>query len=303
MENQNFIRREQCLICRSSTTTNVLTQEFADDALWKSITDLWPKAIKKDWEGVSFRVSFCPHCDLYFTESVPAEAFESRMLDRYEFTGRLPLRERTMGVEQYSRLAFECEKISSLLGKKPHDISVLEFGSGFGHWLLMAKAFNYETTGIEIYEDRIAYAVKNGLTIHRSLGDVKDESFDFIFSNQVFEHLVDPLFHLEAVVKKLKKGGIMQIGVPYGGTIKSILKHYNGTPDKVLGPIGHINGFTSKALRTLGEKAGLTLLSPAFMRRQYRKTMVKNRNLRYIYDIVLAQYKQNNSCYLYFQKP
>ncbi len=303
MQNDNFIHRKNCPICNSADLTTVLSQPFTDERLWKSIVNLWSTSDIKDWQDVTFDLSFCPSCEFYFTKYVPKMEFESRMLERYVKNGRLPERERTMELSHYSRLAFECEKVSSLLARKPNEISILEFGSGFGHWLLMAKAFNFQTAGVEIYEDRIAYAESNALTVHRSLTDVKDSSFDFIFSNQVFEHINEPLPLLTSVVTKLKKGGIMQIGVPQGNIIKKVVSTYTGTPHKVIGPIGHINGYTNHALIRIGEQAGLSLLPPSFIRRQFMKTMIKDKNLRYVYDILLASYKQRNSCYLYFQKP
>lgn len=303
MLNPNFIHRKSCPICGTTNVTSVLTQSFADELLWAHIKSLWNESRREDWIGVEFVLSYCPDCDFYFTKYVPSEAYESRMLQRFEKTGRTPIREGTMGVEHYSRLAFECERIASLIGKRPDEISVLEFGSGFGHWLLMAKAFNFMAVGVEIYEDRAVYAEKNALSICRSLNEVGDESQDFIFSNQVFEHLNEPLSILSAVVKKLKRGGMMQIGVPQGNIIPRVLSDYTGTPHKVIGPIGHINGFSNYSLVKLAKCAGLSLLPVSLIRKQYTKTMMKNRNLRYIYDIALAGYKQKKSCYLYFQKP
>lgn len=46
------------------------------------------------------------------------------------------------------------------------------------------------------------------------LESVEDESLDFIFSNHVFEHLVNPLGVLENWARKLKRGGIIAGVVP-----------------------------------------------------------------------------------------
>ena len=168
----------------------------------------------------------------------------------------------------------------------------------------MAKAFNFKASGIEIYEDRIAYAEKNGLTIHRSLDDVADASFDFIFSNQVFEHLNDPLSLLTPLVRKLRDDGMIQIGVPESGKIKKVISDYvqGGDIDKLMTPVGHINCFTHNALVKLGSMCGLKLVSPSHIRRRYFDVMIKNRDIKYAREILLAGYKQSNSCFLYFEK-
>lgn len=303
MKSENFVCRKNCPICESSELKPILSQPFSDEPLWQYITMFYKdSALKSDWEGGSFEINYCSACNFYFSKYPPTEKFEEQIIKRSEKVGRLPIREQKMGLQHYSRLAFECERISSLLQKIPNEISVLEFGSGFGHWLLMAKAFNYKTCGIEIHEDRVTYSESNSLKIYRSLNEVNDSSFDFIFSNQVFEHLNEPSPALKHLVTKLKTRGIIQIGVPEGNKIKKIIKTYDGTPNKLIGPIGHVNGFTNQALVALAQKSGLTLLTPAVLRKRYLKTMVQNRDLKYLREILLAGYKQRHSCYLYFEK-
>ena len=80
------------------------------------------------------------------------------------------------------------------------------------------------------------------------------------------------------------------------------MEKYDGTPHKLIGPIGHVNGFTNHALVNFAENAGLTLISPSFIRKRYFKTMIENRDLKYLREILLADYKQKHSSYLYFEK-
>jgi len=303
MLTKNFTDRKSCPLCGSTVLEILLTQPYTDPALWNFISNKYGStAIQSDWLETSFDIAHCTSCNFYFSKYTLTDEFYEKLTNFKIEANRGPEREMQMGVSHYSRFSFEAEKISVLRGGVPHSISVLEFGSGFGLWLLMAKAFTYKTTGIEIFTDRIAHSKKNGLEIYQSLGDVPDSGFDFIFSNQVFEHIADPLPILKILITKLKSGGIAQIGVPESGHIQKVINSYTGVPDKLIDPVGHINCFTNNALVTLVEKAGMKLLSPRKMRKKYLEALLRNKDLRYIREILLAGYKQKKSCTLYFEK-
>ncbi len=301
---ENFLVRTNCPIC-NGTTVDVFSEPYTNQILWEQIAVQYGETTTQhDWQGASFTISHCKTCDFYYTKEVPSDDFYEKIAERSVAKGLSPERERLMGSRHYGRLSFECERISSIVGRVPGEITVLEFGTGFGHWLLMAKAFNYQTVGVEIYEDRITYAEKNGLAIHRTIDAILDESVDFAFTNQVIEHLNDPLPLLQSVVRKVRRGGYVQIGVPNGNDITTVISQYKAGAkiNKLIGPIGHINSFTHKALVSLAHHAGLSLVSSRALMKSYLMTMFRDRDIKYLPEILLAHVRQHKSCYLYFKK-
>ena len=70
-----------------------------------------------------------------------------------------------------------------------------------------------------LYGDHYGIAADKALWGHYVVGEahdlpVEDESLDFIFSSHVFEHLANPLGHLELWRRKLKSGGRIVAVVP-----------------------------------------------------------------------------------------
>lgn len=144
---------------------------------------------------------------------------------------------------------------------------VLDYGMGLGHWLLAMRAFGAEAWGTDIDPLSAVVAAENGLRFEANLDDLPDGYFDFINSDQVFEHLPDPLRHLERITPKLSPGGILKLSTPGDERMPGKLSRLarGGYSDlgefqrdfDSLSPLCHINLFTARSLRALGEAAGL----------------------------------------------
>lgn len=303
MGNKNFLHREYCFICGSNKLETKLSQPLNDPPMWAYLQGSFKNNItQQDVQGVNFNIVCCPKCELYFVPDVPTDKFYEKLTHFQTKTDPvIPTKQHSQNIRFFANYGLEAEKIAVILNRKPHDIDVLEFGSGNGHWLLMAKAYGYNTKGVEIREERIAYAKNNCLSIVRSLEELKEQRFDYIRSDQVFEHLSDPLMYFRALTKYLKPGGFMWIQVPKGDKINKVLSSYNGTPDKSITPIGHINCFTHQALINLAASAGMVPIPAKKLQKIYLKAMWKNRDTKYIGEILKVIYKRK-TCALYLQK-
>lgn len=303
MKNQNFLHREHCLICDSDKLETKLSQPLNDPPMWAYLEESFKdNIVPQDVQGVNFDIIRCPTCELYFVADVQTDQFYEKLTHfRTKTSPAIPNRRNAQGIRFFSNYGLEAEKIAIMLNRKPSDIDVLEFGTGNGYWLLMAKAYGYNTKGVEIREERIVYAKNNSLSIVRSLEELGGQQFDFIRVDNVLEHLSDPLMYFHALTKHLKEGGIMFVVVPEGDKINKVLSSYNGTPDKSITPMGHINCFTHKALLALAKSAGMVPIPAIKLQKLYLKTMWKNRDTKYLGEILKMSYKQK-TCTLYFQR-
>jgi SAM-dependent methyltransferase len=152
------------------------------------------------------------------------------------------------------------QHIETWINKPFHERSILDFGSGWGFFLAVAKERNWKTYGLEPLPGSAVYArAKFGLDIITNTlreGLFPPESFDAITSFQVFEHLPFPERDIQSLYKVLRPGGILLIEVPNFETwTMPIMKgrHRHFTQD-------HLNFFSYRTLGEFLEKNGLQVV-------------------------------------------
>ncbi|MGB8365419.1 MAG: class I SAM-dependent methyltransferase [Rhizomicrobium sp.] len=210
--------------------------------------------------GATYELALCNSCRLLFQTQVPSGTLLSDIYDVWiPPTEQQDLRSRR-GTEQYRYLAFQVESMIRHFRRHPTDLNVLDFGCGWAEWASMARAFGCNVYGIELSVERKQFARSIGIPIldnpHHP-GVV----FDFINTEQVFEHLTRPLETLKELVSCLAPGGLIKISVPNGrGVLRRITA--GETFPMPVQPLEHINCFTAQSLYTFGCGAGLKLVTP-----------------------------------------
>jgi 2-polyprenyl-3-methyl-5-hydroxy-6-metoxy-1,4-benzoquinol methylase len=121
----------------------------------------------------------------------------------------------------FERIIFsEAQKILSNAKKLlPLATSLLDFGSGKGQFLWIAKESGWKVTGIETAAARADFATKfyqvKVIREFYSEGKIGDLPFDFITLNHVLEHLPHPVLLLKELLdSNLAKDGLVYIEVP-----------------------------------------------------------------------------------------
>ena len=119
--------------------------------------------------------------------------------------------------ERIARL--ECELALSLAGRR-----VLEIGSGFGLFVLAARAAGAQAWGVEpeapcCETARLIFAAAGApnTPLVRGAGEAlpfASESFDLVCSFQVLEHTADPARALAEALRITRPGGLLYIVVP-----------------------------------------------------------------------------------------
>jgi SAM-dependent methyltransferase len=163
----------------------------------------------------------------------------------------------------FSGLSKEIIRTVRHFGCLPSQLQFLDFGMGWGNWCRMAQACGCTVYGTELSQARIEYAQKMGVRVI-DYEEIAMLRFDFIHTEQVFEHLADPRATLAYLRGSLKTGGLLKIGVPDGGDIGQRLQKWDWQAPKTsrdslnpVAPLEHINCFDRASLLRLAEDLSL----------------------------------------------
>ncbi len=198
----------------------------------------------------------CAECGLIRTDPMPTEAelvaYYAREYRRdYQFAyGKTPPRThlRRTAREADARMSFIAPAL------KP-GARILDFGSGSGAFLSLAKKSGHEVLGIEPGEDFAAYARdKHGVeVIIAPWQDVQLTAgqFDVITASHVIEHLREPVSALRQLARWLSDDGSIYVAVPNAFAKRDqTFQHFH---------FAHVHTFTPQTLIWAGEAAGLEL--------------------------------------------
>lgn len=122
-----------------------------------------------------------------------------------------------------------------------------------------------EVCGFDLAESRMQFAQENGIVTNR-VEDLEDNSIDFINTEQVFEHLVNPFEVAESLSCKLRLGGFLKISVPAAGDLPRRLQVGNWNAPKYtrdslnpIAPLEHVNCWNRSSTQAMGERLSLKL--------------------------------------------
>ena len=187
-----------------------------------------------------------PRCTVEHLEAIYTVRDENELIDLYARIATPKV------IAEYHEKLAKIERIVPGKGR------LLDFACAAGYFFEQAGKRGWDAHGCDVgvWAGRAA-AVRGLKNMHvgelDSLG-FPDESFDVVYAAQVFEHLLNPMQDLTALLRVLKPGGLLYIDVPNYRTLPIML----GRDDFMLNePPQHINYFTPATLRKLLQDAGL----------------------------------------------
>ncbi len=291
-----FHPRPVCEICGCNDVRIVHTSPFDASPVWNFIDAYYEQRVpQKCLRDASFQVAWCPRCTfLWQVNILDGDGMcalyeewispEHSLAKKTEADGRL-----------YLRYAAEAELVSRLHRSPRSSLHVIDFGMGWGYWCLMARAFGYQVTGVELSEARKRYARDRGITTVDSIHDA--EPAEFINADQVLEHVPDPKQTMVDLASRLRPGGVLRVSVPDGRRMRKRLLRPGWRPAKdALHPLEHINCFNNRSLRRLGLACGLEVLPPQPLRLPAVGAVSVLRNL------IVPRFRRYFSTTLYFRK-
>jgi 2-polyprenyl-3-methyl-5-hydroxy-6-metoxy-1,4-benzoquinol methylase len=265
--NSNFIIRRTCPACASGKVGMIYQGPLDEPPISEYLKNFYTPTGRIELEylrGAFYTLYECQDCTLIFQREIPGDEFMERLYEYWiDPQISFDLRQQKSGLDYYAYYAQEIMQIISFLKKPVSDLAFFDFGMGWGKWALMAKAFGVDVFGSELSRPRIEYVKSNGLKVIE-WDAIPMYQFDFINTEQVFEHIGEPLKTLRHLKKALRPDGIIKISVPTANDIKRRLKIMDWKSPKgsknslnPVAPLEHINFYRRKSIVTMARAAGL----------------------------------------------
>jgi len=264
MSSPHFVVRNRCPACTSVSFKTIYASPFAEPPISGYLVDFYSPqgGIELEYlDGATYSLAECDSCGLIFQEEIPNDGLMERMYERW-IDPEIALAQHHTSLNYYSSYAREIMQIIAYCGQPPSALSFFDFGMGWGKWVLMAKAFGCNSIVSELSDFRIRFAQPNGIKVI-PWDEIPQHQFDFINTDQVFEHIptpLDTLFHLK---NALKDEGLLKISVPSDRKIRRTLaimdwgaaKNSKNSRNPVA-PLEHINFFPRKTIVNMLTIAG-----------------------------------------------
>jgi len=174
----------------------------------------------------------------------------------------------------------------------PAQINILEYGCGWGDFMTTARSENVSCLGIEIDPTKVAYCKQQGIEIYKNLDQIpKNRSFNILYSDQVVEHLPDPVGTMEKIKPWLTPDFVGFFSVPNYSDKRmkqSIANIQSGkTFDKDLITWDHLNYFSPSSVYGFLNQCGFEVFDI------YTNQIIAKKNLTT--TSCYFRYKQTNS--------
>ena len=214
----------------------------------------------KKLNGKYYKLLECLNCKLIFQEQIPDEKFSQELYEIY-IDKDDSLRKKDDYEKKYKKkLFYEMGLIKNIFKKKNEEISILDFGAGWGFWLNFFKKNNFDVYAFEISDTRIDFLKKNQI---KTISDIvnTDNKFDFIYSEETFEHISNPKETLISLSKMLKENGFIMLRFPSSFLFKLRLnKKYKPSTD-CAHPLEHINLLKKKSFEDMIKDSNLEIIN------------------------------------------
>jgi SAM-dependent methyltransferase len=269
MPSPYFITRDSCPVCGSSSASELYSAAFDKPPVRDYLDHLYAaqgEGVEYEYlAGDQFVVLGCSGCGLVYQRDVPADALMRRLYGRWIKPEKIFAidagKPRAGSVKEIKILFSYLRRTRTLSGQ----LSVYDYGMGWGIWLRSAQAAGCEVFGTELIDEKCAVAAAGGVRCIKE-EDLPGKTFDLINAESVLEHLRFPRETLKKLSAALRPGGLLRIVVPVIGMrrLRSRFTTFATAPSASrtdliapISPLEHVNCFCGNSLKKLTEDAGL----------------------------------------------
>lgn len=269
MNSQYFNKRCSCPGCKKTENASLFACKFTENPVKEYLKSFYaPQGFIEFHYLVEsyFAVRECNNCELIYQEYIPNDFLLTKLYD--EWIDPEIAFKKEMESDIHKRLLYSQEIITLInhFCEKPYRLKFLDVGMGWAGWCKMAMAFGCQTYGVELSLSRIKYAKAHGINI-LNWEEIADQKFHFINTEQLFEHIPEPLATIEYLEKSLEPNGVLKVFVPDGSDLLRRLSIGDWTAPRnsknslyLISPLEHLNCFNKKSILTMAELAGLKRL-------------------------------------------
>lgn len=236
-------------MCKSTQTHELCSLQYTNTEVRTFLETYYNNAVEQSFlKGMQYAIHQCASCGCsYQKEILNSEGME---LLYGKWISPKSSKKKVVNRERQIELARHIGRIL-LLFPTPKTIHVLDYGMGWGDWCHMAQSFGCDATGVELDQERIVFARSRGINAYLP-EDLPEGPYDFIYLEQVLEHVPDPYEVIQKLTGLLSDNGYIHIGVPNGSSVvtaarKNPLSLLRKGPAQ---PLEHINSFTHDSLIT-----------------------------------------------------
>ncbi len=267
MNKSMFEERKNCPACGSNNIKERYKALYSDHFIKKYLTEFYSLQGGVEFDYLineEYILCDCKICGMIFQKKIPNQILMEKLYEHWiDPIKAFENHKLKMNQYVYDNYTHEIKNIGSYI-KKPHsNINLLDFGMGWGAWLSTANKLGFQSYGIELSESRIAYARKIGVEVI-DWKQAENIKFDFINTEQVFEHIPNPLETLKKLKLLLKSSGLIKISVPTANDIEHRLnlmdwnaRKYSPTSLNAVAPLEHIQYFKRSSLINMSKIAGM----------------------------------------------
>lgn len=169
--------------------------------------------------GEPFALFKCSSCGFVFTQDYPEEHETGKYYESEEYLSHNDnpngFSDRIYRLVRSIMLRRKLRMVQKITGLKKG--TILDFGSGSGHFAHTMKKAGWQVKGIEINANaRNSSASKHGIEIldPKQISALKNASFDCVTLWHVLEHFHEPFEYFGEIMRLLKPGGICITALP-----------------------------------------------------------------------------------------
>ena len=254
-----LIERIKCPICENNKLVSIYRLSYQDTKIKNFLETYYNKKLNLDLISHNdYNLLECKNCSFIFQKFVPDELFSEELYENL-ISAKASLKKKEDNIKELNKKYHnEIFLIKKLFKNKK--INVLEFGAGWGFWSLEAKKNGFNVSCLELSKKRVEYMKSKNLHVINIIEKNKPK-YDFIYSDQTFEHISDPKETLELLNGSLNLGGYILLNFPSSFGFKKKVKN-NYTPNKdEAHPLEHLNLFNRLSMNYLIKNTNLKLIN------------------------------------------
>ena len=193
-----FFNLNCCPGCKSKDSNIIYTCNYLESPIRDYLDSFYGSQGKINFEylkGSAYILKECGECGLIYQDQIPNDLLMKKIYNEW-IDPKLSLnglfKKKEWNFKQYSSYAQEIMILIDYFKKIKRPLNFFDFGMGWGRWCLMAKAFGCNVYGTELSISKIKYAKSIGINVI-NWDEIPNFKFDFINTEQIFEHISNPL--------------------------------------------------------------------------------------------------------------